>query len=114
MQRYPGTGNNWPVSGIDGGEEAVWSRSGDKLYYRSGQTWMSVDVTEPASGDGMAQLSAPQRLFSGSYVNIPGVSYDVTADGDFILLQSLQDPAPNRIRIVTNWLQELRAIATAR
>ena len=74
---------------------------------------MSVDFKEPTSTDGMPQLSAARRLFSGNYVNIPGFSYNVASNGDFILLESMQEPTPTRIRIVTNWLQQLRDISPA-
>ena len=43
LQRFPSSGDNWPVSGANGGEEAVWSESGDKITYRVGMSWMSVD-----------------------------------------------------------------------
>ena len=107
LQRYPGSGDNWAVSGADGGEEAVWSQRGDKIVYRIDASWMSVDFTEPTTPDGPPQLSTPQHLFSGNYINVSGMSYDITAKGDFILLHSLQDPKPNRIRVIHNWFGTL-------
>ena len=95
------------VSGANGGEEAVWSESGDKIIYRVGRSWMSVDFEPPLGDVGAPKLSLPKQLFCGNFINVSGISYGITSRGDFLLLQSLQDDEPNRIHAVHNWLQSL-------
>jgi hypothetical protein len=88
----------------NGGEEPRWSSSGE-LFYRSGQVWMVVPVTYGA------ELSAglPAVLFEGPYHNTPGLSYDVSPDGQRVLALREALPSDGRqIRIVENWFSEMR------
>jgi hypothetical protein len=109
VQRYPGSGDNWTVSDAEGGEEAMWSQTGDRIYYRIGASWMAVDFREAPTDHDAPRLSSPRRLFSGNYINVSGMSYAMSSAGDFILLESLQDPIPNRIRVIHNWIESLPA-----
>jgi eukaryotic-like serine/threonine-protein kinase len=94
----------------DGGEEPRWSPSGE-LFYRSGQRWMVVAVTDGA------ELTAgrPALLFEGPFHNTPGFSYDASPDGQRVLVLREAVPSDGRqIRIVENWFSEMRQrIATS-
>ena len=104
MQHFPGPGRKEQVS-TEGGEEPVWSPSGDQIYYRNGRKWMAVAVvTEPE-----LKLGKPRLLFEGDYLNVPGRSYDITPDGKhFILLRGTEAAAPTQVKVVLNWFDELR------
>lgn len=89
----------------DGGEEPVWDRSGRRIYFRNGARWMRVDVsTRPG-----LKAAEPVEVFGGPFVNIPGYSYNVAADGRFLLLKSeYQSKTSTQLEIVENWPALLR------
>jgi serine/threonine-protein kinase len=94
----------------DFGEEPVWSPMGDKLFYRNGDKWVVVSIsTKPQFTAGM-----PQLLFEGPYSNVPGISYDVTPDGRFLVLQPQYDDSNIReLHVVTNWFDEVKRLVPA-
>ena len=89
----------WRIS-TDGGEEPIWDRSGHRLFFRNGDKWMRVELsTGPAF-----KASEPVQILAGPYVNIPGYSYDVAADGRFLLLKSeYQDKRTSALEVIENW-----------
>ncbi len=108
VQPYPAGDKIWQIS-TDSGEEPIWSPKGDELYYRNGDKWMVVAiVTEPEFSAG-----TPQVLFEGPYLNVPGLSYDVSPDGQrFLVLQPQYDDSQVReLHVVTNWFDELKRLA---
>jgi Tol biopolymer transport system component len=107
---YPAVGGRRLIS-IDGGEEPVWSRDGKELFYRNGQRWMVVTtVTQPTF-----DASRPRLLFEGNYLNVTGLSYDVTADGRRLVLIRGLDVSPTReIHVVLNWFEELKRLTGTR
>jgi serine/threonine-protein kinase len=110
VRPYPGPGGKRQVSTY-GGEEPIWSADGRELFYRNGQKWMVAAVRfEPEFA-----AETPRLLFEGPYVNVPGLSYDVTPDGRrFLLLRSAQEETPvTQFHVVLNWLEELRRRAPA-
>jgi serine/threonine-protein kinase len=92
----PPTGPRLQVS-REGGEEPVWSRSGDELFFRSGPALFSVRV----SREGELSTSEPRLLFSGSfhYNLYPTATYDVAPDGRFLMVE--EPPVQNRTLLVT-------------
>lgn len=95
----------------DGGEEAVWTPDGTSLVYRNGQQWMKVKV----SLNGGVDIGRRRVLFEGPYLNVPGWSHDISADGgQQLLLLGPQEQTTNELVIVTNWLAEVQRAATAR
>jgi Tol biopolymer transport system component/predicted Ser/Thr protein kinase len=98
VRAFPDASQKLQVS-LGGGEEPAWSRSGDTLYYRVGGQMMGVAIT--AGGE----LSAGRAtlVFEGMYhYNIvPSRSYDVAADGRFLMVR-LPDPntSPRKIHLM--------------
>jgi hypothetical protein len=83
----------------------VWARNGRELFYLSGGRMMAVSVTS----DGTFTARKPMGLFEAKgLLDMP--SYDVTPDGEFLMIESGESDSspPNRINIVLNWLQEVR------
>ena len=55
--------------------------------------------------------SRPRLLFEGNYLNVSGLSYDVTADGRrFVLIRGLDAPPTREIHVVLNWFEELKRL----
>jgi Tol biopolymer transport system component len=104
---YP-AGRGRTLISFDGGEEPTWSRDGKELFYRNGQRWMTVPIsTRPAFDPGR-----PRLLFEGNYLNVSGLSYDVTADGRrFILIRGVDAPPTRQIHVVLNWFEELKRLS---
>jgi len=71
------------------------------------------DVAAPgAEGD---RFAAPQLVFEGPKIDIPGRGHDISLDGERILLV-LGPPEDSvaYLNVVTNWFEELRRLAPAR
>ena len=103
---YPELDAKHPIS-FDGGTEPIWGQNGRQLYYRNGRRMMRVAVR---TAPGFA-VGAPEELFRGAFEQdlSRDRSYDVTPDGNhFFLLQADPAAAPE-LRIVTNWIEELKA-----
>ncbi len=105
----------WQISAA-GGIGPLWSSDGHKLFYRSDDAVMAVEVeTEPAFKPGK-----PEVLFRASYYYWKvGQSiqpmWDISPDGKFMMVKEVQPPektlpAENsrKINIVVNWFEELK------
>jgi serine/threonine protein kinase/Tol biopolymer transport system component len=110
VEPYPPTGESVQVS-TEGGEVPVWSHSSNELFYRYGQKWMVASFTTSPT----LSFEEPQLLFEGNYLNIAGVDYDVSPDGQrFLLLKPIEESSPHtQLNIITNWFEELRHKMTA-
>jgi Tol biopolymer transport system component len=108
VQPYPGPGGKWQVS-TERGQEPVWNRNGQELFYRSGNKMMAVDIaTSPSFSAGR-----PKVLFDRPYVAIQLPQtipvYDVSADGQrFLMLKEGERPEAPPIEVVVNWPEDLR------
>ena len=104
-QAYP-SGQRTQVS-FQGGEEPIWSRKGDELFYRNGNKWMSVRI----STTGGFNPGTPRELIQGPFWNVAGVSYDVAPDGArFLLLKPVREERPvTEVNVVLNWFEELKS-----
>jgi serine/threonine-protein kinase len=79
-----------------------WSKAGREILYLEGDSVMSV-AFDPASGS----AGAPTLL-----LRTPWRVADVTRDGQRLLaIKTPQETAPRRVRVVVNWLEELKATA---
>ena len=54
----------------------------------------------------------PQVVFEGPYINVSGLSYDVTSDGQrFLVLKPQYDDSQVReLQVVSNWFEELKRL----
>ncbi len=99
-----GQAGKWAVS-TAGGEEPLWSKDGRELFYRDGQKWMAVEVSTIPQ----FKAGSPRMLFEGPYLNVRGVSYDVAADGRFLLLEeNFKQPPTMQLNVVFNWSDEVK------
>jgi WD40 repeat protein len=83
----------------DGGLEPHWCRCGE-LFYRKGNSWMSVKIrTNPE-----LQWEPAQPAFQTDFVDTPGRSYDVSPDGmRLLVVKRAQPDTRNRINLLINW-----------
>jgi serine/threonine protein kinase/Tol biopolymer transport system component len=104
----------WRVSDAGGGFDAVWSRDGRTLFYRSGRAVRAVRVAGATPGE----WSRPETLFEGDYVRFEGLGppeFDVGPDGRFLMLKSTRTAAPPPPAVVVlNFLQELERLVPAK
>ncbi len=86
----------------DGGDSPVWSRDGNRLYYRSA----GGSVTAATVRSDAASLTVTKRE------RMPGTRgitlYDVAPDGNRIVMTQSSD-AHKQIVVTTNWVSMLRA-----
>jgi eukaryotic-like serine/threonine-protein kinase len=101
---FPGSRGRWRIS-ADGGNRPVWARNGQELFYWSGDRMMAVAVTTDATFG----ASKPRVLFEAKALPEDSPSYDVTSDGEFLMIEPGEsDTPPTQINVVLNWLQEVR------
>jgi eukaryotic-like serine/threonine-protein kinase len=101
---FPGSGGRWPIS-TDGGSQPVWARNGQELFYRSGDRMMAVAVTTDANFG----ASKPRLLFEARDPPEADPTYDVTPEGEFLMIEPGEsDKPPTQINVVLNWAQEVQ------
>jgi eukaryotic-like serine/threonine-protein kinase len=102
--------DRWQVSS-SGGTAPLWSPDGRELFYRNGDSVISVAVqTKPTFTYGK-----PVPLFRETYLLLNQYSWDISPDGKrFLMMKETADPkpasaeAPRKISIVVNWFEELK------
>jgi serine/threonine-protein kinase len=98
----------WVVS-TRGGTEPLWSHSGQTLFYRDGAgTLMAVDVkTTPTFSLGLSTALFSAAGFA-SFELSP--QYAVAPDDRrFLMIRPLATAVPDKLFVVENWFEELRA-----
>jgi Tol biopolymer transport system component len=102
VQSFPGQGAKQQVSAA-GGRSPQWRPDGSELYYVSEDSMlMSVSITKAGSS---LEFGAPQPLFRLS----PGAdSFNVSADGRFLVNFSPTASVANRVAVILNWVAGLR------
>jgi Tol biopolymer transport system component len=109
LQPFPPTGQRFQISRVGGAEEPRWSRDGSKIYYRSGQRIMVVEVqTSPE-----IKIGEPRVFFEGEFVNVGGRSYDISPDGERALIITASGGTASSIRVITNWFDEVEKLISA-
>ena len=92
------------LSQQEGSEEPRWTSDNKHLVYRSGQKWMEVEVLDSET----LEVSRPQVVIKGDYVNISGFSFDITKDGQkFLMSKGTDVKSAQEIKIVQGWFEEL-------
>ena len=104
VREFPVGGRKWPVS-ANGASQVRWSRNGRELFYTESTTLIAVPVsTNPRFTAGL-----PSRLFSHpGFLNWPDANYDVTADGQRIIVPERVGEQERMIHVVQNWSAEFR------
>jgi serine/threonine-protein kinase len=105
VRPFPGPGAPIRVSS-DGGHDAVWSRDGKELLFRSGPRMLSARVAPGLT----FRADAPEVLFESGFDPTLERVYDVAPDGRFVMFdRSNDDAASATIVVVLNWSNALKA-----
>ena len=117
VRPFPSGDGQWQVS-ASGGCQPRWSADGKELFYVEGNTLMAVRVTtSPAFAPvSTTPLFSDPHLFAGAPIQVAGElsggarTYDVSADGRFVLLDTAasEEAKPPSIHVVENWYEEFR------
>jgi len=101
LGRTDGSGRRYRVSSA-GGEEPVWSPDGSELFYRNGETLLSVSLA--FGPDGSVMVGTPRTVFSlEGWVNVSGHSYDIAPDGSrFLVVLQDQRVSSHELRILSD------------
>jgi len=120
VRPFPNVGAaQWQVSN-DGGHSPAWSADGRELVFRARtqtdtQTGLTTGTFVSARrrpGDALS-FDAPRPLFKDTYANdTGGRSYDLTADGRFLVLKETAGSAA--VHITLNWFEELTQLTAAK
>ncbi len=108
VRPFPSGDTEWLVS-TNGGRQPRWSRDGKELFYVEGDTLTAVEVTTSP----VFAVVSTTPLFSDPHLSVGSpheVSYDVSADGRFVLTGSAEsaEAEPPSIHVVENWYEEFR------
>ena len=104
---FPEPGVTFTIS-VEGGEEPVWARDGNEIFYRWRDAMYAVAVeTDPTFSPGV-----PTVLFRGAYnTNIShSQNYDVGEDGRFLMARSADTSSGRELVVVLNWSEELKRL----
>jgi len=113
VQSYPASGQKSQIS-TSGGREPVWSPNGAELFYRDGKKMMVADIKTTPS----FSAAKPRLLFEGNYEGALAsrANFDISPDGNrFLMLQPAdKGQSTTEIRIVRNWLDDVRRRVTSK
>jgi Tol biopolymer transport system component len=105
LKRFPSGEGKWQVS-ANGGNQAVWSRHGDAIVYRTEDTLVQVPIARSPD----LALGTPVELFKATQkgLSLRPRAFDVAATGDRILtVQNVQqDTARRQLVVSTSWFSE--------
>jgi eukaryotic-like serine/threonine-protein kinase len=100
VRTFPGGTGKTQVS-TRGGDQPSWSRDGRELFYREAGGIMAAAVSDAAE---LTVLSRT-RLFADAFEMSNATNYDVTADGQFVMLQPVD--TTSQIVVMTGALRRL-------
>jgi Tol biopolymer transport system component len=101
---FPEGKGKWRVS-ANSGTYPAWSGNGKELFFKDLSDNIFVCTVIPKASD--VEVGAPQRLFHAAAPGI-GISFDVSSDGQRMLVNHSQDEAPAPLQLVTDWPAELK------
>ncbi|MSO53350.1 MAG: hypothetical protein EXQ51_13245, partial [Acidobacteria bacterium] len=100
----------WQISAA-GGRRAMWARNGRELFYGSlDDRMMTVPVSTDSGKDFTYGRPAPLFSMRPYYAVLRGRTYDVAADGRFVLIKepgSAGADSPTMV-VVEHWLDEVK------
>ena len=107
VQPFEGSGSRVQIT-RDGGGYPLWGRNGEIFYWNENRLHAIAVATEPA-----LRLGEPVALFeTGHHANWTNRGYDVTADGQrVVLVRTPEASSPREVKIVLNWFAELEKLA---
>jgi len=107
VRPFSGAGGKWQIS-TAGGSGPLWAKDGKELFYRQGDTMMSVAVE---AQDASIRAGTPAALFELTGGDAARRHYDVTADGQrFVAVWRVTPERKvdrSHLRFIFNWFDEV-------
>ena len=101
---FPEGKGKWRVS-TSGGANPVWSANMKELFFRNlADEFFTCRITIKGSE---LEVGTPQRLFHASVPGV-GIPYDVSADGQRLLVNLAEEEESAPLHVVVNWPAELK------
>ena len=104
-EAFPAGGSRVQIS-ADGGREALWSRDGSKIFFRSLDGWMNAATLTRGQTLGVAKRD---RLFDASayHTNQFLTMYDVAPDGRFLMLKRDAETERTDLVVIRGWVRQV-------
>ena len=101
---FPAAKGKWRVSNM-GASYPAWSGNGKELFFADGNGFLYACAIHLSGSE--IEVGQPQRLF---HTSAPGVGfpYDVSYDGQKLLVNLAEEETQTPLRLVTNWPEELK------
>ncbi len=112
VRPYPAGVPEYTVT-VEGGTRPTWSLDNSELFYRTGTDDRSAMMAVEVSFEGGFEWEEPRKLFDRPMLgSSPLRSYDVAADGRFLMIEEWQPPPQpvTQLRLVLNWFEELNRL----
>ncbi len=101
---FPGANAKWQISAA-GGDEPRWRHDGRELFYMSADGKMMA--AEMKTSGSALEVGAVLPLFATQSKSV-GSLYDVSADGQRFLINSVEEKESSPITLVVNWTAQLK------
>ena len=102
LRPFLGEDRRWPVSN-GGGLHPLWSADGKRIFYRSGQKLLAVDVTTTPQ----VSLGAPVQILERRYefgINLTFPNFSLSRDGkQFLVVKG--ETGGQHLSLIVNWLR---------
>ena len=107
---YPRSDSDVPMRiSTQGGTNPAWAPDGRELLYLQGNKMMGVRILQTRP---RFTWATPEELFEGRFLSIRPRSYDVAADGRFLMVEESElRSEPGQFKVVPNWFEELESLA---
>ena len=109
VRAFPRLGTRVQLS-TDGGDEPLWAKSGQEVFFRSESGMMAVTIEADDGGDEI-RIGESRLLFDDRFEmsSISGIAnYDVSGDGRFLMVEPEDNEGPAQLYVVLNWFEELK------
>jgi len=104
IRSYPDGKTSHQIS-VDGGIEPVWCPCGE-LFFRNGNQWLSARII---SSQPELRWDPPRPAFQADFIDTPGRSYDVSPDGQRLIVVKRAAPEiQTKLHLITNWHEPQR------
>ena len=91
---------------VSGGADPLWSRDGTELFFRGqGAAW----AAQVSTSNGRLVVGVPQRLFEDHAYDDFAETWDLTADGRFLMTRFLGNPQLAETKLFANWAPRVAA-----